>query len=174
MLINLSWNPVCLSFDLAAFLPVCHLLPSFCYSGTAPLTYRVCCYPAYLWLQLILIACLSIIPTMLSVSHPACLSIDLAVFLSVYHPSPSPSYNSLIDSTCVACLSSWCLSIVYLSVSLSLLPWLSIHLCVRLYVVQLVCLLAFLSTNKNYLTLLSLPWFTTNNLSIKNTFLKKK
>ena len=116
MLINLSWNPVCLSFDLAAFLPVCHLLPSFCYSGTAPLTYRVCCYPAYLWLQLILIACLSIIPTMLSVSHPACLSIDLAVFLSVYHPSPSPSYNSLIDSTCVACLSSWCLSIVYLSV----------------------------------------------------------
>ena len=114
MLINLSWNPVCLSFDLAAFLPVCHLLPSFCYSGTAPLTYRVCCYPAYLWLQLILIACLSIIPTMLSVSHPACLSIDLAVFLSVYHPSPSPSYNSLIDSTCVACLSSWCLSIVYL------------------------------------------------------------
>ena len=116
MLINLSWNPVCLSFDLAAFLPVCHLLPSFCYSGTAPLTYRVCCYPAYLWLQLILIACLSIIPTMLSVSHPACLSIDLAVFLSVCHPLPSPCYNSLIDSTCVACLSSWCLSIVYLSV----------------------------------------------------------
>jgi hypothetical protein len=56
---------------------------------------------------------------------------------------------------------------------LSLLPSLSICLCVHLYVVQLVCLIAFLSTNKNYLTLLSLPWFTTNNLSIKNTFLKK-
>jgi hypothetical protein len=104
-----------LSFDLAAFLPAClhlHLSVTMVHPS-----YLSCLLLSCLSM-VILIVCLSIISPMLSVCHPACLSIDLAVFLLVCHLPLSLCYNSLSDSTCVVCLPSWCLSI-NLSISLS-------------------------------------------------------
>jgi len=123
----------------------------------------LCCLPVIL-LSLCLPACLSaslspasifLLPPMLSVCHPVCLSNDLPVLKSVCRLPPSFCYNSFSHSTCVVRLSSWVF--VYWSVSLSpaamtlctsVCPSLCFSACLSAW---------YLSTNTDYLKLLSLP-----------------
>jgi hypothetical protein len=109
-------------------------------------SYLSCLLLSYLS-AVILIVCLSIIPPMLSVCHPACLSIDLAVLLSACHLHLSLCYNSLSDSTCVVCLPSWCLSInlpISLSVCRCCLRCLYVYVFIFMLFSLSVCLLSYL------------------------------
>jgi len=135
---------VCLSFFLSLAVysssyPSCSLLPCLQVSAGRP----AC------------LVCLSFNDFTCAVRLSPCLFdkwyVCLSDSLACCH---SCSYFCLLSLGCPACMAT-CLSACY--------PVNSYLSCLLLSVILIVCLPAFLSTNKNYLKLLSLPCFTTNS-----------
>jgi len=134
---------VCLSFDLYIFLSVARLVPrlSVCLCIRFYVVCLSSCFPS-VCLSVFLPAC-SLLPSScfhlccLFVILSVCLMICLSLYQSVVFPHLSVTILSVTPLVLYVCHPG-CLSID-LSVC-RLLPWLSVNLCVRLYVFQLVCL----------------------------------